>query len=509
MRSGSVADQPLIELLGSLAAQRASGRLEVRDGKRKRQLWFEGGKLSAHKSNLRSESAERIAERQPDLTPEQVATKQGRKRVLGVLTQTQGEWTFTPNEVPKRRAAVDLPKVAWSALNGPLDATLAERQLAGLGARFPTLRQQGVALDELPLVGDALGLIEDLDGQRPLDDVLEFCPVQPDEARRILYLAMCFGLVQFGASEGLFAKVEGADDDPFGDDPFDDDFAPPDVELDFGDLDDDTDHGHAAAPPPPRDHDLLELRQTLARLQDAEDHFAVLSVHWDDDVNTMRQAYFALAQRLHPDRWNDAGAEKQELVGTIFARVSEAWAVLGDDDARKAYTDRVVHGVKSEDELAMEKVRAILEAEDTFKQGLMRFNRGDMVAAHELFKEAHEQVPEEFEFQAYYGYTTFRLNWNGDKQVAQRGVQLIKDATDKATKLDSGWVLMGMVWREVGQPVKAIAAFKKALELNPGSSDAERELRRAAHERRKQLDEEKKAEAKKKGLFGRLFGGKK
>jgi curved DNA-binding protein CbpA len=507
MRSGSVADQPLIELLGSLAAQRASGRLEVLDGKRKRQLWFEGGKLNAHKSNLRSESAERISERQPDLSPEQVATKQGRKRVLGVLSQTTGEWTFTPNEVPKRRAAVDLPAVAWEALNGSLDGTLAERQLAGLGARFPTLRQQGVSLDELPLVGNALGLIEDLDGQRPLDDVLEFCPVVPDEARKILYLAMCFGLVEFGAAEGLFAKVEGAadaDDDPFGDE-----FAPPDVELDFDDLDDPTDHGHSVQAPPARDHDLLELRQTLARLQDAEDHFAVLAVRWDDDFGTMRQAYFALAQRLHPDRWNDASAEKQELVVAIFARVTEAWNVLGDDDARKAYTDRIVHGVKSEDELAMEKVRAILEAEDTFKQGLMRFNRGDMVAAHELFKEAHEQVPEEFEFQAYFGYTTFRLNWNGDKQLAQRGVQLIKDATDQATKLDSGWVLMGMVWREVGQPAKAIAAFKKALELNPGSSDAERELRRAAHERRKQLDEEKKAEAKKKGLFGRLFGGKK
>ena len=76
MQSGTVNDPPLAELLGSLIAQGASGRLDVLQDKRKRAFWFEGGQLSYSKSNLRSETVERIAERMPSLDAEGLAHAQ-------------------------------------------------------------------------------------------------------------------------------------------------------------------------------------------------------------------------------------------------------------------------------------------------------------------------------------------------------------------------------------------------------------------------------------------------
>ncbi len=67
------------------------------------------------------------------------------------------------------------------------------------------------------------------------------------------------------------------------------------------------------------------------------DYYEVLGVEKDADAATIKKAYRKLAIKFHPDRnEGDAGAEES------FKEVSEAYAVLSDDEKRQRY-DRLGH----------------------------------------------------------------------------------------------------------------------------------------------------------------------
>jgi tetratricopeptide (TPR) repeat protein len=337
--------------------------------------------------------------------------------------------------------------------------------------------------------------------------VLSFAPAEPDRATRAMYLALVTGVVAFaeqGDDTQIHATAMAEPEEEF---LFEDDFGD---EPDLPDIPEDGPPPEALGDEPTAatfDPSVARLRAEIERVQGCEDFFAVLGVHWDASEADYRKAWFSMARQWHPDRWQSESDVARELVDELFASLNEAWATLGDADAREVYINSVIHGIQSEEELAMEKVRAILAAEDQFKAGLQRYHRGDLMGAHEFFKTAHEMVPEESEFQAYLGYTVFKIHWGKQPERAQEGVKMIKEAIDNHVKLDAGWVLLGKVFREVGKQKASVNAFKRALEMNAGNAEAERELKRTVATLKKDV-EKKKQEDKKGGFFGRFFGKK-
>lgn len=501
MQDGNVADQPIIELLCSLVAQKANGRLEVRKDNRRRAFYFEGGRLSLTKSNLKSESIERLKERYPEASPSQLERMQSQLRLRNAVRLTEGDWEFKANVAPKERRPFDLVAGCWHLIQKDLPEEQIDARLVGHDERFPRLADSNVRVDKLPLSSELKDMLRELDGTRTLEDVIDFAPAEPAVARKALYLGLICGCVSFD-EEGDFAEVRATVETDL------DEPSSAIADLIAGSMGSDgpPDEEPTLTVDPTADADIARLRQELLRIKNAENAFEALGVHWDADDGTYRKAYFGMARDLHPDRWGNHSDEHQELASEVLAMLNEHWEKVGDPDNRKVYVDSVIHGIKTEDELAMEKVRAILDAEDRFKQGLALHHRGDVVKSHEIFREIFEMVPEEAEFRAYYGYTTFKLNWSGDKEKAQEGVNMIKAAIDDHVKLDAGWVLLGLVFRTTEQHKKAVGAFKKALEMNPANTEASREYRRSMREI--QGEKQKEEAGKKKGLFGRFFGKK-
>ncbi len=263
----------------------------------------------------------------------------------------------------------------------------------------------------------------------------------------------------------------------------------------------------AAAPRHPLEE---QLRALYARIDGAADHFEVLDLPWSASEEDFRKAHLDLARQLHPDRYTDADDALNDLATATFDKVRAAWEVLGDAEARQAYIDRVVHGKKSEDELAMEQVEAYWAAESEFKRGLALFNNGRIKEAHEQFQMAVDKVPDELEFRAYWSFTSFQQVKGQDTEKAEAFKDMLKEVLEKNKeqdrKLDGAWVLLGRMYRDLDNDAAARRCFVQALKLNPANGDANREMRRLSGQAPGQKKEESKDE--KKGFFGRLFGKK-
>ena len=67
---------------------------------------------------------------------------------------------------------------------------------------------------------------------------------------------------------------------------------------------------------------------------DSDDYYAVLGVEKNAKSKDIKSAYRKLALKYHPDKVEEDEKEKAE---GIFVKVSEAYAVLSDDDKRKIY----------------------------------------------------------------------------------------------------------------------------------------------------------------------------
>jgi tetratricopeptide (TPR) repeat protein len=160
----------------------------------------------------------------------------------------------------------------------------------------------------------------------------------------------------------------------------------------------------------------------------------------------------------------------------------------------------VVHGLQDENEIAMERVKEILQAEANFDKAVAHFRAGRIVQAHEILQTCVAQVPDAPEFRAYLGYTTWKLNEERDPETAQKGEDMLKAAMDNSVKLDNGWVLLGLVYKAKDLEDLAKMTFVKALKIKPSNEFAVREMKR--------LTRDKKEASLGGGIFG-MFKKKK
>ncbi len=253
--------------------------------------------------------------------------------------------------------------------------------------------------------------------------------------------------------------------------------------------------------------DLRELVTERLQFVENGDLYGLLGVTSQASKNLIKVAYFKLAKQLHPDRFAGSNSEILDLANGVFDKVREAWDVLETDEKRQKYCDHVLDGVPTEEEEAMETVRIYMDAEAEFKRGLAAFNAGRISQAHKLFESSSAAVPDELEFEVYLSYTTYNMNQQTNPEKAASAMESLKDALEanqnQERRLDGGWVLLGRIYREQGNAEAAKRCLVQALRFNPSNSDATRELRR--------LDGRNPAgpKPKKKGFFGKLFGGKK
>lgn len=228
------------------------------------------------------------------------------------------------------------------------------------------------------------------------------------------------------------------------------------------------------------DKDRIDsLAQEMLRMEMAEHWFEWFDLSHDSPPAALKKAYFKMARRYHPDALGDEPELYSRIATALFAKVSEAYEVLSDESGREKYINKQIHGLKDEDELAMEKVQQILTAESAFKAGLTVLNNGKVTEALQHFKKAVDGYPEEAEYAAYYGYTLFRANQGADSERAAEGMEIIEKAIKLKEMAPKPYHLLGKAHLLAGDASAARKWLRKSLKLLPDNPEAVRDYRRA------------------------------
>lgn len=228
-----------------------------------------------------------------------------------------------------------------------------------------------------------------------------------------------------------------------------------------------------------------DIRHVIAEksgaLEDGADYFQLLGIPRDASEQGVRDAYFELAAKLHPDRLRAAGivdlaAESQR----VCAAINVAFSVLGHPGKRAKYVETLAAGgpaAGAKGQKAAESVASrLMLAEEHFRRGEWALRRGRWAEARSEFEQAIELNPDEAEHHALLAWTIWCAA--EDKPGARDQVMAgFQRAIDLSPKCLAGLYYRGRVASMEQDEATATRCFQRVVELNAGYQDASLQLR--------------------------------
>jgi curved DNA-binding protein CbpA len=211
------------------------------------------------------------------------------------------------------------------------------------------------------------------------------------------------------------------------------------------------------------------------------DHFELLGVGLDASTEQVRNAYFQLARKLHPDKLAALGiSDAQRQAQRLFAQINTAFATLTDGQRRQDYLEVQRRGgaaaVRAADDKVDELAAKVLRAEEAFQQGEMSLRREQFPQAVSAFTTACELQPNEPEYIAMLAWAKFAAA--PDKQVVASATRAaLQRASEDSENSVTARFYLGRVERMLGREREALHHFHEVLAMKPHHGEAASEVR--------------------------------
>ena len=484
MLEGDLQEVPFPALLHHLHGLRATGVLDLKRGKKRKQIQLREGRVAVIRSNLVNETLGHLLAASGTITwdvmhesltrvrkgeglqgnilmamqmlDEQDLARalhnQAEEKLFETFSWRKGRFRFHRGAKVKSGNALSLKRgTAEIVLDGvrlrtPIEV-VDEFLTAEADAHPQPAETAFYRFQELELDDETREMMHRVEGVNRLGDIL---PLTEPE-RRLLYGLLVLQLVELRTTEARRVKRETTK---------------PPVE---------TAPETMATPEGPID--IEELRAELAahagRIEGATP-YEILCVETSDDDDTIRKAYAALAVRTHPDRLAGAGDAVARLAEEVFGRIAEAYDAIRDEDSRR----RLASQARSAelDAAELEEGHRALQAEVAFQkgEGALRARRYDEAYGH--FEEAVKAYPEEGEYRAWFGFTHWLCAPEAPGQL-EEAIKVVHAARKLAPDREKPYLFLGRLYKAADRMKQAEKMFTRAVQLDPDCVEALRELR--------------------------------
>src|ERR1051325_2856405 len=347
---GKLTDQPLAELIREIYSKNLSGTLRLEHQRAQTAVHFENGQVVYAASNLRTlrlreyltrraampESVlERYAVNLSDLDLARALIASGAIRqkdcdaLLGILVSdvlrvallwTEGIWDF--NERARLAEPVKL-KLDISTL---LREAAQRMPFNFVSHRFRNAGETISRASEVAPTSNLLPaesfILSRLDNALKLGELIMLSGLPEIEARRVIYGLALSGLIKREYWQNAF-RTEGI--------PAKETVAAP-VASSAVSQPEHTDNWVSASV------ENEELQRFLRRLREATNYYEVIELPYTAQSSEIKEAYYAMARRYHPDRFHlKSGTKLHAEISSAFARVTQAYETLTNPGARATY----------------------------------------------------------------------------------------------------------------------------------------------------------------------------
>ena len=239
--------------------------------------------------------------------------------------------------------------------------------------------------------------------------------------------------------------------------------------------------------------DAVDVESFLTRVKNSRTHYEVLGVQREISAPDLKTVYYQLARRYHPDRFRKSDAALLPSIESAFARITQAYDTLRDDQLRASYDRKLVARKKAEQladsapkasastpqpetvvEGAAEPVVSVAQrAETQFKEGFAALELGQKKVALALFASAVRAVPNEPRYRAFYGQVL------AANEATRRAAEAELSAAIKLDPKNSDYrVMLAELYRDLGLKLRAKGEAERAVAADPNNRKA-RELLQA------------------------------
>jgi curved DNA-binding protein CbpA len=495
--NGHLRERPLAELIREINAAGLSGALRLARERVQAVVYAEAGEIVFARSNLRvhrlavclyrwgvlaeDKLSTLVTEYMSDaeasaslveagaLTRDALAKLHARQSadvLRPLLLWTEGEWSFDPRArlVEDVRCKLEVRQLLLEAARG-LPAEYVAARLATDAEIISPVAEHPAQVQLQPLEGFVLSRVE---SPLALGELLAISGLPEAQARQSVYALALGGLLaragwptalsSLRAQSGAAGVVS----------------APPAVVA----AKDETESvaAKADATPDPR----AEVNALFALVHDA-DHYRVLGVERAAAGAEIKRAYYALAKRFHPDRFQrDADASLRQQIEAAFMKITQAYETLQDARARAAYDLKLGTQIGAPDASgssgradasANTHLSREQRAAESFAQGLAALKQSNLSAAVTLLGEAARLAPQQPRYHAFYGSALARDVRTRHQAEAALQTAIKLDGSDPAYR-----VMLAELLRVLGQTLRAERELERALALDPDHAAARSQL---------------------------------
>lgn len=226
--------------------------------------------------------------------------------------------------------------------------------------------------------------------------------------------------------------------------------------------------------------EVVEL-ETIYNKLESVNYWELLGLPVGASVDMVKNSYFALSKKFHPDRFSAFGQKEKEMASRVFEQLTKAYDTLTNPEKRQEYSDKF----KPVSYQAKETREERITPEERFKEGRVMYNRKKFKEAAYLFDLAVRMEPQNYKYVYWLGLALSKLP--GEEKRAE---ETLLKAAELSPWDAQPYVVLATMFAKRGLVSRALKFLDKALSIDPTHPSALK-LKTTLEEKQK-----------KKGLFG-------